>query len=158
VHWKLGYRDAWNKGQRCIIPARSFFEPNWESGVHIPWQFQRADGALWGLAGIWNVWIDQVTGERWESYSTMTLNADAHPLMRRMHKPDPKLPPDKQDKRSVIPLEVHEFDLWLAGTVEEAKTLLKLPPVQLFDARPALASAQELGKPEPETNGVFRSE
>jgi putative SOS response-associated peptidase YedK len=145
VHWKLGYRDAWKKGQRCIIPASSFFEPNWESGVHIPWRFKRADGALWGLAGIWNVWIDPQTGEWWESYSMMTLNADAHPLMSRLHKPvvDPKtkiaLPLAHQDKRSVIPLEAHEFELWLAGTVEEAKTLLKLTPVEVFDAGPIVA-------------------
>jgi hypothetical protein len=26
----------------------------------------------------------------------LTLNADAHPLMRGMHKPDPKLGPDQQ--------------------------------------------------------------
>ena len=28
----------------------------------------------------------------------LTLNADIHPLMNRMHKPDPKLGPDRQDK------------------------------------------------------------
>ena len=31
------------------------------------------------------------TGEVHESYTMLTLNADAHPLMSRMHKPDPKL-------------------------------------------------------------------
>ncbi|MFC3147258.1 hypothetical protein [Piscinibacterium candidicorallinum] len=35
----------------------------------------------------------------------LTFNADQHPLMSRMHKPDPKLPPDPQDKRSVIAIE-----------------------------------------------------
>ena len=29
----------------------------------------------------------------------LTLNADDHPLMRRMHKPEPKLGPDQQDKQ-----------------------------------------------------------
>lgn len=73
------------------------------------------------------------------------MNADQHPLMSRMPLPE-------QDKRSVIPLDVHEFDLWLAGTIEEAKTLLKLAAVELFDARPAPALAPELGKLETETN------
>lgn len=59
-----------------------------------------------------------------------------HPLMRRMHKPDPKLPPDQQDKRSVIPIELGDVDQWLAGTVEEASKLLKLAPVEVFDAGP----------------------
>jgi hypothetical protein len=31
---------------------------------------------------------------------------------------------------------VEDVDLWLAGTVEEAKTLLKLAPVEEFDAGP----------------------
>ncbi|WP_304306264.1 hypothetical protein [Pseudacidovorax intermedius] len=35
----------------------------------------------------------------------LTINADEHPLMTRMHKPDPKLGRDEKDKRSVIPLE-----------------------------------------------------
>jgi hypothetical protein len=33
-------------------------------------------------------------------------------------------------------LEVHKFDLWLTGTVEQAKQLLKLAPVEIFDAGP----------------------
>jgi hypothetical protein len=67
----------------------------------------------------------------------LTLNADHHPLMSRMHKPDPKLPPSQQDKRSVIPIVKGDIDLWLAGTVEEATRLLKLAPVEVFEAGPA---------------------
>jgi hypothetical protein len=40
----------------------------------------------------------------------LTLNADAHPIMKRMHKPDPKLGPDQQDKRSVIAIESADVD------------------------------------------------
>ena len=66
----------------------------------------------------------------------LTINADAHPLMRRMHRPDPKLPAGQQDKRSVIPIEMGDVGLWLAGTVEEASKLLQLAPVERFDAGP----------------------
>jgi hypothetical protein len=31
--------------------------------------------------------------------------------MSRMHKPDPKLAPCDQDKRSVVPIEANDFDL-----------------------------------------------
>ena len=150
VHWKDSYKGPWTLGQRCVIPATTFDEPNWETGKNIWWRFRRADGAPWGLAGLWNTWTDKATGEIHESYTMLTLNADAHPLMSRMHKPDPKLAPDKQDKRSVIPLEVHEFDAWLAGTVEEAKQLLKLAPVDVFDAGPELGTVALLGTPEAE--------
>ncbi|WP_321575571.1 hypothetical protein [Delftia tsuruhatensis] len=67
----------------------------------------------------------------------LTINADAHPLMSRMHKPDPQLPADRQDKRSVIPIELGDVDQWLAGTVKEASELLRLAPVEVFDAGPA---------------------
>lgn len=64
----------------------------------------------------------------------LTLNADDHPLMRRMHKPAPKLPADQQDKRSVILVEMADLDRWLAGGVKYALGLLKLAPDKVFDA------------------------
>lgn len=67
----------------------------------------------------------------------LTLNADEHPLMRRMHKPDPKLAKDAQDKRSVVPIEAADVDIWLAGTVQEASKLVRLAPVEAFKAGPA---------------------
>lgn len=54
LNTRWSFRGPWLRGQRCIIPAASFFEPNWESGRHVPWSFRRADGLLWGLAGLWN--------------------------------------------------------------------------------------------------------
>jgi putative SOS response-associated peptidase YedK len=133
---KASFRQPWARGQRCIIPAISFDEPCWETGRNVWWSFRRADDEPWGLAGLWNTWVDPATGEVLESYTLLTLNADAHPLMRRMHKPDPKLGPDQQDKRSVIPIEQGDVDAWLRGTTEEATALLRLAPVDLFDAGP----------------------
>ena len=136
---KAAYKYPWQRGQRCIIPADIFWEPNWESGKNQWWQFRRADGEAWGLAGLWNIWTDKATGEVFESYTMLTLNADKHPLMNRMHKPDPALGPDQQDKRSVIPIAMVDVDTWLAGTIEEAKRLLRLAPVEAFEAGPAPA-------------------
>lgn len=135
---KASYKDAWRRGQRCIIPASDFDEPNWEAGKNVWWRFRRADGLPWALAGLWNAWVDHSTGEVHESYTMLTINADGHPLMRRMHKPDPKLPADQQDKRSVIPIEMEDVDRWLGGTFRDAKSLLKLAPAGVFDAAPAM--------------------
>ena len=80
----------------------------------------------------------------------LTINADAHPLMKRMHRPelDPKtrqpLPIDKQDKRSVVAIERENWDRWLKGTVEEARALLQLTPVEYFAAGPAEPDQQLL--------------
>ena len=133
---KASYKMPWARGQRCIIPAWSFDEPCWETGRNVWWRFRRADGAPWALAGLWNQWHDKSTGELVESYTMLTINADSHPLMSRMHKPDPKLPADQQDKRSVIPIEQQDVDQWLAGTQKEASELLRLAPVSVFAAAP----------------------
>jgi putative SOS response-associated peptidase YedK len=121
---KASYKLPWSRGQRCIIPALAFVEPNWETGKHIPWIFRRADGDPWGLAGLWNVWTDKATGEMVESYTMLTINADGHPMR----------PPHMQDKRSVIPIEIEDVGQWLYGTVDEARELLTAAPAEAFDA------------------------
>jgi putative SOS response-associated peptidase YedK len=127
VSSKPSYRDAWRKGQRCIIPALSFDEPCWETGKNVWHTFTREDRLCWGLAGLWNTWLDRVTGEIVESYTMLTVNADHHPVMSRMHKPDPDLPPNAQDKRSVISVEQSDVKLWLEGEWSDISGLL-VPP------------------------------
>lgn len=138
---KASFKQSWLHGKRCVIPAWSFDEPCWESGRNVWWRFRRADGSPWGLAGLWNTWIDKGTGEIVESYTMLTLNADGHPLMSRMHKPDPKLPPDAQDKRSVVAIERDDVDIWLRGSNDEAASLVRVPEVELFAAEPAMPIA-----------------
>lgn len=131
---KASFKQSWLHGKRCIIPAWSFDEPCWETGHNVWWRFRRADGAPWGLAGLWNAWPDQGTGEVIETYTMLTINADDHPLMARMHKPDPRLPPDRQDKRSVAPIELSDVDQWLYGSPDEAAGLVRAPPAEVCAA------------------------
>lgn len=56
--------------------------------------------------------------------------AGSHPLVSRMYKPDPKLPADQQDKRSVIPIEMQDV-------VRESAQLLRVAPVDVFEAESA---------------------
>ena len=126
------FRDAWRKGQRCIIPAEHYDEPYWGTGKNIWWRFWRADGEPWALAGIWSEWTDPQTGEVIPSYSMITQNCDGHPVLGRMHKPDPELPPDQQDKRTVVPLEPQHWDQWLQGSEADAQALIQLPDADLI--------------------------
>ena len=126
------FRDAWKRGQRCLILARDYDEPYWGTGKNIWWRFGRADGAAWALAGIWSEWTDPATGEVVPSYTMLTQNCDAHPLLRLMHKPDPTLPADKQDKRAVVPIERKDWDQWLEGSIEQARALIQVPSIDLF--------------------------
>lgn len=67
----------------------------------------------------------------------LTVNADEHHLMSRMHKPDPKFPADQQDKRSVVAIEQADVEQWLNGTVSDAIPLIKAPDFELIEAGPA---------------------
>ena len=82
------------------------------------------------------MWLDKATGEVVESYTMLTMNADAHLLMRRMHKPDPKLAPHEQDKRSVIAVNPADWDTWLQGPHGGAQALIRLTAIEEFDAGP----------------------
>lgn len=114
----------------------SFDEPNREMGKTICRRFQRAHGSSWALAGLWNTWTDKATGERVESCTMLTLNADEHPLMSRMPKPDPQLGTEAQAKRSVVPIELEDVGTWLLGTQEQAQALIRLAPAEALDAGP----------------------
>lgn len=139
------FRAAWARGQRCLIPATWFQEPYWGITLADPmaatrntwWRFARADGEPWALAGLWSEWTDPATGEVVPSYTMLTQNCDGHPLLALMHKPDPKLPPDAQDKRTVVPIEPADWELWLHGPREAAEALFRVPPPEQFRHGPA---------------------
>ena len=81
--------------------------------------------------------MDRSTGEVVESYTMLTVNADDHPIMARMHKPDPKLAPDQQDKRSVVAIEAGDVERWLQGSAIDVAGLLSPPAPELIDGGPA---------------------
>ena len=58
--------------------------------------------------------------------------------MNRMHRPDPKRPPNMQDKRSVVPIDFENVDTWLFGTQAEAEQLVRVQPLEVFDAAPVM--------------------
>jgi putative SOS response-associated peptidase YedK len=139
------FRRAWARGQRCLIPAAWYDEPYWGISHADPmaatfntwWRFRRADGEPWMLAGLWDEWTDPHTGEVVLNYTMVTQNCDGHPVLALMHKPDPKLPPDKQDKRAVVPIERADWSTWLRGGAEEAESLIRVPPVETLNHGPA---------------------
>ncbi|MGE8319564.1 MAG: SOS response-associated peptidase [Comamonas sp.] len=134
---KWAFRNAWRRGQRCLIPAESFDLPCWETGHEVWWTFRRADGQPWALAGLWSEWKDPVSGEIVPSYTMVTENCDEHPLLGRMHKPDPRLPPERQDKRAAVPIEPEDWDRWLGGSIGDAYALIDLPPPERILAVPS---------------------
>lgn len=124
---KPSFRDAWRRGQRCLIPALWFCEPNWESGKAQRWRIFDEGGEPLALAGLWARWQPPGGGEPWLSFSMLTVNADAHPLMRRFHRPG-------EEKRSVVVLRDDARAAWLQGDLPTAQALLR--PPEGLDAAP----------------------
>lgn len=59
--------------------------------------------------------------------SVQDLADNHHALMSRMRRPDPKLPADRQDKRSVVAIELGDADAWLQGSIDDAAKLVRVP-------------------------------
>jgi putative SOS response-associated peptidase YedK len=129
VHEKPSFRDAWRRGQRCIVPAEAIYEPNWETGKAVRWRIARADGRPMGLAGLWSVW--KAPDDRPVlSFTMLTINADDHALMRRFHKPG-------DEKRMVVVLDEADYDAWLDTPVERQRDFLRQYPADRLTATPA---------------------
>lgn len=129
VHEKPSFRDAWRRGQRCVVPAEAIYEPNWETGRAVRWRIARADGRPMGLAGLWSVW-KAPDGRPVLSFTMLTINADEHALMRRFHKPG-------DEKRMVVILDEAEYDAWLDCPPERQREFLRPFPAERMVAAAA---------------------
>ena len=159
---KPTFRDAWRRGQRCLIPARWYAEPNWETGRNVWWHLRRADGAPWMLAGLWDEWVNRETGELVPNYTMLTCNCDSHELLNRLHKPvrdqatGEILPMDRQDKRSLVHIDPEHWEKWLYGSQDEALALIAPQPAEVFDQADAELTDGLLAKlRQTETGSLF---
>jgi putative SOS response-associated peptidase YedK len=137
---KPSFRNAYKRGQFCILPVNSFYEPNYETGKPIRWELADADGDALGIAGIWEQKHDGPNGLPLLSFSMLTVNAEGHPLMQRFHKPN-------DEKRMLVILRPGQYDDWLHCPVEEAPNFFARYPAESLVAqaapKPSRATAQE---------------
>lgn len=112
------FRDAWKRGQRCIIPAEAIFEPSYESGKAVRWRISQVADIPMGIAGIYTRWKHPEDGRALYSFAMLTVNADSHPVMKRFHKPE-------DEKRMVVILDPKDYDRWLCCELEEAPAYFK---------------------------------
>lgn len=136
------FKMAWGQARHCIVPCEAIYEPDWRTGTHVPTRFTAADGGTLGVAGLWQPWRAP-TGEWVDTFTMLTLNADDHELLKHMHRPDPKRPPDMQDKRMVVILPEGVYEAWLDAPAANSKDFMRQYP-----ANRLLATAEPL---EPKT-------
>ncbi|MDR3409537.1 MAG: SOS response-associated peptidase family protein [Formivibrio sp.] len=143
---KQSFQDAWHQHQFCLVPMMGFYEPYYEFGS------QKAERYLislvndepFAVAGIWRSW-NEVDGSLTYSFTQITINANDHPLMNRMHQPG-------KEKRGLVIVPESDYDAWLeCKDAEIARTFLQHLPAELMRAVP-----MSLSKPaQPATNSLF---
>ena len=101
---KRAYREAWLNSQLCLVPMMGFYEPCYESGHAERWQIGLADDEPFAVAGLYRSW-DELGGIT-HTFTQLTINADNHPLMSRMHKPG-------SEKRSLVIIPRSDYEHWL---------------------------------------------
>lgn len=129
------FKGAWAKARHCIVPCEAIYEPDWRTGTHVPTRFTAADGGTLGVAGLWQPWKSP-EGEWISTFTMLTLNADDHGLMKHMHRPDPKRPPEMQDKRMVVILPEGLYEAWLDAPASESRDFMRQYPADFLTATP----------------------
>jgi putative SOS response-associated peptidase YedK len=109
VESKPMFRDAFRQ-RRCLVPADGFYEWKPGAGGKQPWRIERADGAPFAFAGLWDRWQGR-DGKVIES--CVILTTDANETVRPIH-----------DRMPVI-LDIGRFGPWLEASPIEASDLIE---------------------------------
>ncbi|KWZ34749.1 SOS response-associated peptidase family protein [Burkholderia anthina] len=128
------YGPTWRGGRRCLVPARFIVEPSypeayqdekgkWVTGPCVWQRISVVDRPTMCVAGIWRT-LKEPDGRPHHVMAMITVNADGHRVMSRMHKPD-------DEKRSVVILRPDDWEEWLTTpNTEAARAMLQLYPAE----------------------------
>lgn len=133
------FRDAWLRGQRCIVPMQAFYADDLRSGGKPrPTRIARIDGAPMGVAGLWARWTGP-EGETLLSFTLLTVNANSHALLHRYGQPG-------SEKRMPAILSEGAQAAWLGAPVAKAGEFMRAYPAQSLTANPVETKADKVPK------------
>src|SRR5204862_354711 len=83
VATKPAFRDAFARGQRCIVPVDAFYEWKKTPAGKQPYAIAGADSLPLAMAGLWERWKDRSTGARFRRSpsSQPSLTSSVAPFM-----------------------------------------------------------------------------
>ena len=127
---RRSFAPAWRRLQLCAVPMLWFYEPCYESGRAERTAIGLRDESLFWVAGLWREW-QEADGSMASAFTQITINADTHSLMSRMHRPG-------DEKRSLVLLADDEVGDWLAcPDTDVARSFLRPYPAEAMQAWPA---------------------
>ena len=125
---KPSFRHAWQSRQYALLVVDRFYEPCYETGRAVRWSIAADNsGTPLGLACLWERWVEPETQQNVASFAMLTVNADAHPVLNRFHKPG-------EEKRSPVLLPLDQWQHWLSATPEQALKMIdahQAPPLRV---------------------------
>jgi putative SOS response-associated peptidase YedK len=92
------------KSRRCIIPVKGFFEWQHVGKEKIPWYIYHPENEILSLAGLFDEWISNSTGEVLSTFTIITT--DANKMMAEIHNSGQRMPVilDKTSEKKWIDL------------------------------------------------------
>lgn len=113
------------RSKRCIIPVKGFFEWQHVGSEKIPWYIFHSGNEILSVAGLYDEWISDSTGEVLNTFSIITT--DANDLMAEIH---------NSAKRMPVILERSSEPGWLnpATSSSVVQRLLKPCPTEILQA------------------------
>jgi putative SOS response-associated peptidase YedK len=78
------------KSKRCIIPVKGFFEWQHVGNQKIPWYIYHAREEIFSVAGLYDQWVETITGEIYNTFSIIT--SDANDLLAVIHNSKKRMP------------------------------------------------------------------
>jgi putative SOS response-associated peptidase YedK len=102
--------------KRCLIPLKGFFEWQHVGNEKIPWYIYHSEDEILSIAGLYDEWVENKTGDIRKTFSIITT--DANDLMSEIH---------NSAKRMPVILDKPEEKRWLdlSSSLSEVKGLLK---------------------------------
>lgn len=136
IEMNFTFGPAWQRGQKCIVPADAFYEPDWRSTKAVATRFTRADGQPVGIAGLWDVWTEPGKAPLF-SFTMFTMNATDHPLLKHYHRPE-------DEKRIIVILPESRYADWLNAPVADNMDFIRHYPAENLMAEPRTPQADLL--------------
>jgi putative SOS response-associated peptidase YedK len=78
------------RSKRCLIPVKGFFEWQHFGNEKIPWYIYHFENEILSIAGLYDEWIENTTGEVFSTFSIITT--DANDLMAEIHNSARRMP------------------------------------------------------------------
>lgn len=131
---KPAFRDAWRRGQRCLVPVTGWYEWVDLGGKRKqPYFIQSAEGRNpMMFAGLWSRWTD-AEGKQVATYTVVTTEAMGE--VRRVHDRQPQVLPTAA------------WETWLRAPAAEAAALLKpvVPALRITAVGTAVGNPRNQG-------------